>query len=36
MIRGKRRSFTLGAMILYVPLTPVVWVLIVSIAFSST
>jgi hypothetical protein len=36
MIRGKRRSFTLGVMILYVPLTPVVWVLIVSIAFSST
>ena len=35
MIRSKRRSFTIGAMILYVPLTPVVWVLIVSIAFSS-
>lgn len=36
MIRGKRRSFTLGAMILYVPLTPVVWLLIVSLAFSAT
>lgn len=36
MIRGKRRSFTLGAMILYVPMTPVVWLLIVSLAFSAT
>lgn len=36
MIRSKRRSFTLGAMILYVPMTPVVWLLIVSLAFSST
>lgn len=36
MIAGKRRSFTLGAMIVYLPMTPVVWLLIVSIAFSST
>jgi hypothetical protein len=36
MIRAKRRSFTIGAMILYVPLTPVIWLLIVSLAFSST
>lgn len=36
MIRGKRRSFTLGAMLVYVPLTPVVWLLIVSLAFSAT
>lgn len=36
MISGKRRSFTLGAMIIYVPLTPVVWILIVSLAFSAT
>lgn len=35
MIRAKRRSFTIGAILLYVPLTPVVWTLIVSIAFSS-
>ncbi|MBJ7355004.1 MAG: hypothetical protein JHC98_09275 [Thermoleophilaceae bacterium] len=35
MIRAKRRSFTIGAMTLYVPLTPVVWVLIVSLAFSA-
>jgi hypothetical protein len=36
MIRGKRRSFTLGAMLLYVPMTPVVWLLILSLAFSAT
>jgi hypothetical protein len=35
MIRSKRRSFTIGAMLLYVPLTPLIWILIVSIAFSA-
>jgi hypothetical protein len=34
MVSSKRRSFTIGAMVLYVPLTPVVWLLIVSLAFS--
>lgn len=36
MVRRKRRSFTLGAMIIYVLVTPLVWVLVVAIAISAT
>lgn len=36
MARRKQRSFTIGAMCLYLPVTPVLWVLFVAIANSAT
>jgi hypothetical protein len=36
MVRRKRRSFTIGAMGMYLALTPFVWVLVVAIASSTT
>ncbi len=36
MVRRKRRSFTWGAMIVYLTLTPLLWVLIVAIANTQT
>lgn len=36
MVRRKQRAFTIGAMCLYLPLSPVLWVLFVAIANSTT
>lgn len=36
IIRRKRRSFTIGAICLYLPVTPFVWVMVVAIAYSAT
>lgn len=36
MVRRKQRAFTIGAMSLYLPLSPVLWVLFVAIANSTT
>ncbi|MBJ7355005.1 MAG: hypothetical protein JHC98_09280 [Thermoleophilaceae bacterium] len=35
-IRRKRRSFMIGAMCLYLPVTPLLWVAVVAIANTST
>ena len=35
-IRRKRRSFLVGAMVLYLPVTPLLWVAVVAMANSST
>lgn len=36
MVQRKQRAFTIGAMCVYLPLTPVLWVLFVAIANSTT
>jgi hypothetical protein len=35
-IRRKRRSFTRGAAVSYVPLTPLVWAVVLAIAYTSS
>lgn len=35
MIRRKRRSFTIGALCLYLPVSPLLWVFFVALAYSA-
>jgi hypothetical protein len=35
MVRRKRRSFTIGALCLYLPVTPLIWVFFVALANSA-